>query len=67
MYGNGGLELQGIEIMHEGKIIDIINCYNPNKNITVEEFQFYHMQLSRCFIMVGDFNAHNPIWDKRGR
>jgi ribonuclease HI len=64
---NGGLELQGIEIAYGTDTIDIINCYNPQNNISLEEFQYYFTQLTGTFIMVGDYNAHLPIWDKRGR
>lgn len=66
-FDGGGLELQGIEIKYGGEVIDMLNCYNPNKNITFEEFKFYIAQLSHSFIMVGDYNAHYPTWDKRGR
>jgi|UniRef100_A0A2P2HYR2 ribonuclease HI len=67
IFTNGGLELQGIQIAYGTETVDIINCYNPQKNITLEEFRYYFLQLNRSFVMVGDYNAHLPMWDKRGR
>ena len=39
--------------------------YNPNKNVTSNEFIFYIRQLERKHIIVGDLNAHSPLWDAR--
>jgi ribonuclease HI len=67
MFSNGGLELHGIQIAYGTGTVDIINCYNPQRNISLDEFTYYFLQLTRSFIMVGDYNAHLPTWDKRGR
>jgi hypothetical protein len=66
-FPNGGLEIQGIQIKYREEIIDVINCYNPGQNITEQEFLFYLSQATKSFIMIGDFNAHHPLWDIRGR
>ena len=62
------LELHGVTIYNKSETIELINLYNPQKNITQEEIEHYLHQLSSPnIILIGDFNAHSPIWDSRGR
>ena len=61
-YHNGLLEIQGIRLFESNqRYIDVLNVYNPNKNVTVNEFRFYINQLSNKFVICGDFNAHSRI------
>ena len=46
-----------------GRRLIILNLYNPNKSILAAEFEHYFNQLGEYRIIVGDFNAHNNIWD----
>lgn len=63
----GSLEVQAVNLMSRLGLISIFNLYNPCKNISVEEFSTYIQRLSLNYIIVGDFNAHSPLWDVRGR
>lgn len=51
----------------------ICNIYLPNNYpININELEGLTQQLPRPFIIVGDFNGHNPLWgssriDKRGK
>ena len=64
---NGNLELQIIEVASPMGNIRIANIYNPHKNITLVELKHYLDILGSNKIMIGDLNAHSPIWDTRGR
>lgn len=61
------LELQCIEVFLKQQWIAIVNVYNPNLNISLEELRHYCSQITGEMIMIGDFNAHSPTWDSRGR
>lgn len=61
------LEYQCIQIYSKPDWIDILNIYNPQKPISSTEFLHYSSQLSSAAIIIGDMNAHSPIWDMRGR
>ena len=43
----------------------IINLYNPNEVISTAEYSHYFRLLGRSGIMLGDFNAHHPMWNDR--
>lgn len=61
-FTDGVLEVQGITVHYrENLIIDILNLYNPNKNVSYEELEYYIKQLGKRYIIVGDLNAHTPI------
>ena len=57
------LEIQCTTVYASNKSLDILNVYNPNANISLQEFNFYFNQLSTFSIVCGDFNAHHPLWD----
>ena len=42
--------------------IDILNVYEPSGNIDHDGYDMYFRQLSNKFIVIGDFNAHHPLW-----
>lgn len=67
IFRGGSLELQVMEISSKMGIIRIANIYNPNKNIYVPEFEYYLELLGTKFILIGDFNAHSPLWDSMER
>ena len=61
-YQNGLIEIQGIRLFESNqRYIDIVNVYNPNKNVTANELRFYINQLSSKFVICGDFNAHSRL------
>jgi len=66
-YKDPQLELQCTEIFSKPHWIDILNIYNPNNRVTSSELKHYSQQLSGHSIIIGDFNAHSPVWDRRGR
>jgi len=64
-FDSGLLESQRVQInTREGKL-DILNVYNPNKNVTSEEFLHYFGQLRGNKLVSGDFNAHHRLWISR--
>jgi hypothetical protein len=63
----GHLEGQAIDIFTKSSSISILNAYNPCKNISVQELQYYTNQLGDSFIIIGDFNGHSPLWDSHNR
>ena len=67
LYDNGYMELLSIVVKHNMGVLDVVNIYNPSKNITTDEFLHYFSQLGCKYIMTGDYNAHSPQWDARGR
>lgn len=61
-YQGGILEVQAIKIhMQNSSTMTILNLYNPNKNITLEEMVHYIEQLGNNFLIIGDLNAHTPL------
>ena len=62
-YVNSVLEVQAVTIYSNDKKLDILNIYNPNVNVSVGEFEHYFGQLCQDKVIVGDFNAHNNMWD----
>ena len=64
-FENGKLEIQAVTIISNNDKIDILNLYNPNENISKEEFRFYFEQLGSSHIVSGDFNGHHSLWDDR--
>jgi len=64
-YGGGGLEIQAISLYITNDKLDILNIYNPNKNISKTEFTHYLSQMHSKAVLVGDFNAHHNMWDTK--
>ena len=66
IYNNGKLEIQAITVYGCNKSsIDILNIYNPNFDISKEEYNHYIAQISSDKIVLGDFNSKNVLWDSR--
>ena len=58
------LEVQGVKILLKNNPpISIINLYNPNKAISLPEYEHYINQVVPSSLIVGDFNAHYPHWE----
>ena len=51
-----------VVIYDTNNIIDVLNFYNPNQNISADEFNNYFEQLNNSKIIEGDFNAHHQMW-----
>ena len=67
-FANGILEIQAIRLtLLDSSKLSIVNLYNPNKNLTVEEITHYTSQLDHNFLITGDFNAHSPLLDSTCR
>lgn len=61
-FPNGNLEVQAITIYsNDRNEINLLNLYNPVKDVTTAEIEHYLLQLGNKFIITGDFNAHSPI------
>ena len=63
LFQSGFLEVQAVTVLNLGSSIDILNIYNPNNIISLQEYEHYFSQLGGRSVIVGDFNAHNPMWD----
>ena len=48
-------------------MLDILNVYNPCCDVLLAEINHFTLQLSELNVIVGDFNAHSPLWDERDR
>ena len=48
-------------------MVDILNIYNPCSDVTLAEITHFVQQLSELNVLIGDFNAHSPLWDERQR
>ena len=60
-FNDGYLEYQSVRVFSDFGAIDVMNIYNPCKDISFEEFDHYRSQLSETHIMIGDFNADSPL------
>ena len=61
LYDDGHLEVQAVTVDTGRSSLVILNVYNPNKNLTIAEIEFYVNQLGNKYLIMGDFNAHTPI------
>ena len=64
-FPGGKLEIQAITVVSGADKIDFMNVYNPNENISPQEFVHFFNQLGEKFYICGDFNAHHQLWDDR--
>ena len=48
-------------------VINLINCYNLVKPVTAGELLLMSYHLRDKYGMIGDFNTHSLLWDKRDR
>ena len=63
----GQLECLAVKVQSAQGLISIGNFYNPGANISQNEYISYFEQFRFPCILAGDFNAHSPVWDIRGR
>ena len=61
------LEVMHIWVGSSMERVDVLNIYNPGREVKLEEISRYVVGLGQRFILAGDFNAHDPLWDRRGR
>ncbi|KAF2356681.1 Endonuclease/exonuclease/phosphatase [Trinorchestia longiramus] len=58
------LEVLGINIyLQNGTPLSVLCAYNPNKIVTTRELMHYTNQLQPARVVVGEFNAHHPMWE----
>ena len=62
MYQDGYLEVLAIKLACDFGWGNILLCYNPCKNISVDEFNFYFQQIPYPQFIFGDFNAKHKFW-----
>ena len=65
-FPEGQLEAQAVTVCGCDSRIDILNLYNPSCNVSEQEFRYYFDQLTSPCMVLGDFNAHNPLWSTQG-
>ena len=67
-FAGGSLEAQIIKIfIDDSEPLHILNLYNPNKNVSIEELEYYVGKLGNKYLIIGDFNAHSPVLDSNVR
>ena len=67
-YQDGVLETQAIKIyMADSSTLFILNIYNPNKNVTIQEIEHYLNQLGDIYLIIGDLNAHTALLNSETR
>ena len=65
-FPGGVLEVLAVKIHEKNKkFINVLNIYNPNSNLSVNEIKHYILQLGDRYIITGDFNAHSIILDDK--
>lgn len=63
-FDEGVLEVQALEVfLSDSSSLQILNVYNPVKDLTQQEIDHYISQLSNRYLIIGDFNAHTPLLD----
>ena len=61
-FSGGVLEYQAIKLhLQDQSSLIVFSIYNPNKNVTLDEIEFYINQLGNKYLIIGDFNAHTPM------
>ena len=61
-FTDGNLEVQFFDInMKNNRALTIFNYYNPNRDISLTELEYYMQYLKDPFLMVGDLNCHTPL------
>ena len=68
-FKNCELEACGITVFLRNEKLTIINLYDPDfQSFRVNDFENLLNQLNtKNYIITGDFNAHDPLWDKSTR
>ena len=59
------LQISAISLQIDNDKFTLCNLYNqPNKNYNIDNLQTILRNFEEPLLIVGDFNAHNPIWDE---
>ena len=62
----GALEVQAVRVyLTQRPSLVIVNLYNPQMSVSLEELQHYVAQLGDNFLLIGDFNAHSPLFNSQ--
>ena len=61
------LEFLSVRLFTSLGALDLVTLYNPCLDIPLAEFAHITAQLCPLNILIGDFNAHSPLWDNRSR
>ena len=63
------LEACGISVFLRNEKLSIINLYDPDfQSFRVNDFEnLFHQLNTKNYIITGDFNAHDPLWDNSAR
>ena len=61
-YPRGSLEQMCLSVHLSGEWCTILLIYNPCANIKSDEFNHYLDQISGSALVIGDINAHHPLW-----
>lgn len=61
------LEVVSVRVFSSLGLVDVVNIYNPCLDVSLAELTHLSSQLCPLNIIIGDFNAHSPMWDERGR
>ena len=57
-------QLSGVKLHINNSSINLYNMYNqPSCNYNIQNFLNVIPNIQEDFLLVGDFNAHSPIWD----
>ena len=56
------IEVQKVTVSLSNTSLDILNIYNPSGTTSYPIFSNYFSQIGSSAIIVGDFNAHHPLW-----
>lgn len=62
---NSKLEILAIKISYKRKWLNVLLVYNPCNNINKQELEHYIDQVDHPKLIIGDFNAHHPLWNTK--
>lgn len=54
----------GIKTSYKGNWLNILQIYNPCNAIQTEGLEYYSDQVRHPKLIIGDFNAHHPLWNE---
>ena len=63
--GSSNVEAQMVSFLGTGLKIDIINIYNPNNRVSLQQWNMIFRQSKNTTMVTGDFNCHHWRWDTR--
>lgn len=58
------IEVLGIKTSYKRNWLNILLIYNPCNVIEAEELEYYSDQIRHPKLIIGDFNAHHPLWNE---